>query len=195
MCHLLLSCGSPSDKISPISLSSLSLLFCHSFFSPLVSLSLSPSLYLWSTRATPTPILPHSVQIPAGPVLQSLNTVNNYLSRPKLAVALPPSPPLPNYVSFSFPFSAFPSSLSLSLIFPLPFPDSGLNRMLILTGGFQSRGSSFSSWCAPQVHQHKVTLLFKKKGSCFFLPVYIFFFSFTSLFFSLPLFFFSVSSV
>lgn len=49
--------------------------------------------------------------------------------------------------------------------------------MLIWTGGFQSCASSFSSWCAPQVHQHKVTLWFLR-GSCFFLPVFALFFSF-----------------
>lgn len=108
------------------------------------------------------------MQIPAGLVLQSLNTVNNYLSNPKLAAALPTAP---TSLSLS-PLSPFLSlSLLLSLIFPLSFPDSGLNRMLILTGGFQSWGSSFSSWCAPQVHQHKVILLFKKEvifPSCMF---------------------------
>lgn len=150
MCHLLLSCGFPADKIRLISLS-------------------SRSLYLWSTRTTRTPILPHNVRIPAGPVLQSLNTLNNYLSSPKLAATPPPSPPMSLSLYPSLP--SFPSLL-LSLIFPLPFPDSGLNRMLILTGGFQSRGSSFSSWCAPQVHQHKVTLLFKKEVVFSFLSVF-----------------------
>lgn len=73
-------------------------------------------------------------------------------------------------LSLSPSLPSFPS-LFYSLIFPLPFSDSSLNRMLILTGGFQSCGTSFSSWCALQVHQHKVTLLFKK-GSCFFLPAF-----------------------
>lgn len=35
--------------------------------------------------------------------------------------------------------------------------------MLILTAAFQSGGSSFLSRRAPQVHQHKVTLLFIKE--------------------------------
>lgn len=150
--------------------------------------ALAVSFCLWSTRAALAPILPHNVQIPAGLVLQSLNMVNNYLSSPKQR-QYPPSS--------SSPLSPFPLSFSLffsySLIFPLPFSDSGLNRMLILTGGFQSQDTSFSSWCAPQVHQHKVTPLFKKEvvfSSCLFL--------FKSLFFltialSLSLFF--VSSV
>lgn len=94
--------------------------------------------------------------------------VNNYLSSPKQR-QYPPSS--------SSPLSPFPLSFSLffsySLIFSLPFSDSGLNRMLILTGGFQSQDTSFSSWCAPQVHQHKVTPLFKKEV-VFLLPVYFF---------------------
>lgn len=130
--------------------------------------ALAVSFGLWSTRAALAPILPHNVQIPAELVLQSLNMVNNYLSSPKQR-HYPPSS--------SSPLSPFPLSFSLffsySLIFPLPFSDSGLNRMLILTGGFQSQDTSFSSWCAPQVHQHKVTPLFKKEV-VFLLPVYFF---------------------
>lgn len=113
------------------------------------------SLRLWLTHATPAPTLPHSVHIPAGPVLHSLNTVNNYLSAPELSAPPPPPPPM------SPPSSLLSiSSDALRLISPLPFSDSDFNRMLILTGGFQSRGSSFLSRRAPQVHQHKVALLF-----------------------------------
>lgn len=136
--------------------------------------ALAVSFCLWSTRAALAPILPHNVQIPAGLVLQSLNMVNNYLSSPKQQQQqqqYPPSSSSPHSLSpFPLSFSLF---FSYSLIFPLPFSDSGLNRMLILTGGFQSQDTSFSSWCAPQVHQHKVTPLFKKEV-VFFLPVYFF---------------------
>lgn len=100
--------------------------------------------------------------------------VNNYLSSPKQQ-QYPPSSSSPLSLSpFPLSFSLF---FSYSLIFPLPFSDSGLNRMLILTGGFQSQDTSFSSWCAPQVHQHKVTPLFKKE------VVFSFLFLFNSLFF------------
>lgn len=115
------------------------------------------SLRLWLTHATPTPTLPHSVHIPAGPVLHSLNTVNNYLSAPELS-----APPLPPPMSRPSSLLSI-SSDALRLISPLPFSDSDFNRMLILTGGFQSRASSFLSRRAPQVHQHKVALLFIKE--------------------------------
>lgn len=96
-------------------------------------------------------------------LLQNPNTVNNYPASPKPRLPAAPSPclfrlPSPYFSSLSPLFSP---PLRFSLIFlPLPFSSGSLNRMLILTGGFQS---SFSSRCALRVHRHKVTALLQKK--------------------------------
>lgn len=148
MYHSLLSCGFPTDRTSVISLSSLPL----SVVDPHHSDSHTPTQRAHSSRAGP-PEFEHGKQLSVSPT----------------------APPTPSQLClFRHPSPTFhPSLLPPPLISTLPFSVGSLNRMLILTGGFQSRGSSFSSRCALQVHQHKVTTLFpKKKGTCFFsLPV------------------------
>lgn len=80
ICPLTQNWDVPLMKISPVSPD------CPSDCPPLLC------FFVWSTCTTLTPTLPHSVKIPAWVGLQSVNTVNNYASRPKLAAELPPSP-------------------------------------------------------------------------------------------------------
>lgn len=163
MYHSLLSCGFPTDRTSVISLSSLPLSVVH----PHHSDSHTPTQCAHSSRAGP-PEFEHGKQLSVSPTAPPTPS--------QLCLFRRPSPTFHPSLLFFFP---------LPLISTLPFSVGSLNRMLILTGGFQSRGSSFSSRCALQVHQHKVTTLFPKKGNLFF-----FFLPVSSVFFSC----FSVSS-
>lgn len=148
MYHSLLSCGFPTDRTSVISLSSLPL----SVVDPRHSDSHTPTQCAHSSRAGP-PEFEHGKQLSVSPT----------------------APPTPSQLClFHCPSPTFHPSLLLPLISTLPFSVSSLNRMLILTGGFQSRGSSFSSRCALQVHRHKVTTLVPKKRELVFFPSCLF---------------------